>query len=779
MKRSTEMPADQLLSLLGGSLDDLNYGILVTEASPLAAPGPKVVYVNSAVEKLTGYSREELIGQNPRILQGPETDRQVLSEIHRGLKQGKPIRREIINYSKTGEQYWIELDINPLENAQGQITHFLSIQRNITPRKKAEQKFRESTRMNNMLREALNEHCIVAMVNLQGNITFANEKFCQITGYAEQELLGKNPRLVNSGYHPKSFFSHLWKSITTGKVWHDDIQNKNKNGEFYWVSATVFPLINRHGKPSNYLSIQTDITQRKKIEEQVRFQASLLDAAQNAIFVTDANDTITYWNPAAEKIFGWSSDEACGKKSNQLLSTREQDSELIQRGLKEHKGWSSELRYLTKTGQTVIAESRWTLVQDNTGKPIAFLSVNSDITEKKALEDQFYRTQRIESVGRLAGGMAHDLNNVLAPILITTANLKFEKDPDERIQMLKLIESSAQRATSLIKQVLSFSKGTPNEMVHINLPEIIQELTSIISETFPKNIVLKSELENSLWSIRGDVTQVHQVLMNICVNARDAMEQGGEISIGLQNVMLDEAYTALNWEATPGAYILISITDNGSGISQENIQTIFDPFFTTKEHGKGVGIGLATSLSIVRSHKGFINVYSELNKGTTFKVYLPAQAAVEEQQKVQVRDSKLPAGNGETILIVDDETSIRSSASKMMERFGYQVLEAKDGAAAAALYAKNQDQIDLVLTDMSMPIMDGHALILALRAMNPEVKIIASSGLASNGAISKAIGAGVKHFLPKPYTAESLLRQLNEALKSEACSKESEQEEGR
>jgi CheY-like chemotaxis protein len=334
--------------------------------------------------------------------------------------------------------------------------------------------------------------------------------------------------------------------------------------------------------------------------------------------------------------------------------------------------------------------------------------------------------------------------------------------------MLEMIETSAQRATALVRQVLSFSKGSPNEMVHINLPKIIKELTSILNETFPKNIDLKSELENSLWSVRGDVTQIHQVLMNICVNARDAMEQGGEILIDLHNVMLDETYAALNWEATPGAYVVITITDNGSGISQKNIQTIFDPFFTTKEHSKGVGIGLATCLSIVKSHKGFINVYSELNKGTTFKVYLPAQAAKAEQQKVQVRDSKLPAGNGETILMVDDEASIRSSARKMMERFGYQVLEAKDGAEAAAVYAKNQDQIDLVLTDMSMPIMDGHALILAVRSMNPEVKIIASSGLASNGAISKAIGAGVKYFLPKPYTAESLLKQLNEALKSEA-----------
>ncbi len=766
MKSPAKYPSEGLISLLANGLDDLNYGILITEASPLTEPGPKIVYVNAAIEKLTGYSRKELLGNQPRIFQGPETDREVLAEIHQALENLQPIRRELLNYTKSREKYWIELDINPLQDESDQVTHFIAIQRDITHRKNAESEFADSVQMNTMLRDALNQHCIVAITNTHGEITYANEKFCQISGYHQEELIGKNPRSLNSGYHPESFFADLWQTVSEGKVWQNDIRNKNKSGEYYWVHATIFPLLDSQQKPTSFLAIQTEITRRKKAEQQALFQASLLDEAHNAIFVTDVDDVITYWNPAAERIFGWSAEEACGKKSTQLLSTREEDSEVIRQAILKNQGWSNELHYQTKDQKTVIAETRWTMVKGDDGKPIAFLSINSDITEKKTIEAQFYRAQRIESVGRLAGGIAHDLNNVLAPIMITAANLKFEQDPKERAHMLEVIEASALRATSLVKQVLYFSKGVSGERKQIDLKEVIDELVSIIKETFPKNITLAQTIPDDVWFIQGDVTQIHQVLMNMCVNARDAMDAGGQLTIELKNVVLDEMTTTLNWKAEAGAYVVISITDEGSGIPTTEIQTIFDPFYTTKDTGKGAGIGLSTSLSIVKSHHGFINVYSEEQKGTTFKIYFPADASDSEQKQVEIVDSRFPVGNGECVLIVDDESSIRHAAQKMMQRFGYQTMEAENGAAAAAVYAKHQDDIDVVLTDMSMPIMDGHALILSLKAINPEVIIIASSGLTSNASLSRAIGAGVKHFLPKPYTCESLLNRLAEALKS-------------
>jgi CheY-like chemotaxis protein len=292
---------------------------------------------------------------------------------------------------------------------------------------------------------------------------------------------------------------------------------------------------------------------------------------------------------------------------------------------------------------------------------------------------------------------------------------------------------------------------------------LVKDVVKILKDTLPKSVAINYEVPNDLWMISADATQVHQVLMNLCVNARDAMPHGGELTLRAENVTLDNAYARMHIEAKPGHYVMLTVADTGAGITPEVVSRIFEPFFTTKEIGKGTGLGLSTALTIVRSHGGFINVYSEPKKGTQFTVYLPAieSARAERAEKIRV---ELPSGDGELILVVDDEDAIRQITKGTLETFGYRVLVASDGTEAVALYAQNLGEVEAVITDMMMPFMDGPATIRALQKMNPRVRVIAASGLAAADKESEALALGVRMFLPKPYTAEKLLKALAEIL---------------
>src|SRR6185436_18213592 len=368
------------------------------------------------------------------------------------------------------------------------------------------------------------------------------------------------------------------------------------------------------------------------------------------------------------------------------------------------------------------------------------------------------RAQRMESIGTLASGIAHDFNNLLSPILMSIQLLQSKLPDDEGQRLLSMLQVSAERGASLVKQVLSFARGVEGARIILRPRHLVKEIVQILKDTLPKSIEVEFEASEDLSVVAGDATQLHQVLMNFCVNARDAMAGGGKLSIKVGNVQIDYNYARMNLEAKPGRFVAITIADSGVGIPPNIINRIFEPFFTTKEHGKGTGLGLSTALGIVKGHGGFINVYSEPGKGTQFKIYLPAA----ETPFIVHADSSisLPVGHGELILVVDDEIAIREITKGTLETYGYRALTAADGTEAVALYAQNKDEIAVVLTDLMMPYMDGPVTIRALRRINPNVRIIASSGLAEN---SRAI-EDVKLFLPKPYTAERLLNALAEVL---------------
>ena len=508
--------------------------------------------------------------------------------------------------------------------------------------------------------------------------------------------------------------------------------------------------------------------ERQKAEDKIRHQAALLDVTNDAIIVRGLDNQILFWNRGAEQLYGWKKAEALEQDANKLLY-RESSTEFnkIQSSVKEKGEWQGELNQVTKAGKDLVVESRWSLVKDEAENPQSYLVVNTDITEQKQLEAQFLRTQRLESLGTLAGGISHDLNNILTPILgfAKLLPLKLPNVDGQTKEYFKIIETNAQRGSALVKQILTFARGLEGDRGTVQIRHLIAEIKQIIEETFPKVIELEISAPQNLWTVNGDVNQLHQVLMNLAVNARDAMLDGGKLTIKAENFIVDNCYARLHLDVQQGSYVLITVADTGVGISAKIIERIFEPFFTTKEIGHGTGLGLSTVIGIVKSHGGFIDVVSDTkpdSRGTQFKVFLPAS----ETAAITIEETEeLPHGNGELILVVDDETSILEVTKATLETYNYRVLTANDGIDAIAVYAQNINAITLVLMDIMMPSLGGKTAIRTLQKINPKVKIIAASGLVSNHELVAELENSIEAFVAKPYTNDELLRIVYEVIK--------------
>ncbi len=397
------------------------------------------------------------------------------------------------------------------------------------------------------------------------------------------------------------------------------------------------------------------------------------------------------------------------------------------------------------------------------GRAPRFCFVAEDVTDKKQLEQQFLRSQRLESIGTLASGIAHDLNNVLAPILMSLKLFRPRLTDPEDQELLRTIEASAQRGADIVRQVLTFARGVEGERRPLDLNRLVGDLEKIIRDTFPRSVHIETLLAGDLRQPAGDATQVYQVLMNLCVNARDAMPEGGRLMLRAENARLDEQTARFHPEARPGDYVVLSVADTGGGIPSELMARIFDPFFTTKKAGQGTGLGLPTALTIVKSHGGFIHAYSETGRGSEFKVYLPAQASSAVSQAGPATP-EIPRGHGELILVVDDEPTIRQVTRATLIEQGYDAITARDGTEALALFGQMKGRIKLVITDMMMPLMDGSALIRALQELDPGARILAVSGLLDGSAPPQIPRTTQVSFLSKPFTAEKLLLAIDEIL---------------
>jgi PAS domain S-box-containing protein len=504
---------------------------------------------------------------------------------------------------------------------------------------------------------------------------------------------------------------------------------------------------------------------RKQAEEKIVEQATLLDQSHDAILVTDLDGHCTYWNKSAERLYGIPAQEAYGQRADQLLCVERAYFENARMEVSNRGQWKDDACQATVCGKTIVVESRWTLVMDERSQPKSIMVVNTDISEKKQIEAQFLRTQRIESIGKLAGGIAHDLNNVLSPIVMSVELLKLKCDDEHSRRMLSVLEVSAKRGADMVKQILTFSRGVDGERILLQTKHLIKEVAKIVADTFPKNIRIRSDVPDTLWTVLGDATQLHQVFMNLAVNARDAMPTGGTITISADNTVVEPNQEQTHGDTTPGFYVLIKVADTGSGVPPEVLARIFEPFFSTKETGKGTGLGLSTALGIVKNHGGFLRVDTEANKGSEFSVYLPATDAFRTQLTPEPELRSVPTGRGEIILAVDDEAGVLTMIKEVLETYGYRVLSAKDGTEAVATFTAHRDQIRGVLVDMLMPHMDGPATIRVLKKLEPQVNIIAASGLMDSEKVRDATGLDNLAFLMKPFTAERLLNAVHDLLK--------------
>ena len=543
------------------------------------------------------------------------------------------------------------------------------------------------------------------------------------------------------------------------------------NGDQRHLRGVCFPVVLPDGDVQVGM-YATDVTELQTATAKTGLLESALEAAANGVVITDTAGTIEWVNSAFTKITGYSSEEAIGN-TPRILSSGCHPPEFYQdmwSTLLKGEVWNGELKNRRKDGTVYDEQMTITPVRDSAGEIAHYIAIKLDVSDRHELEAKLLRSQRMESIGMLAGGVAHDLNNILAPILMGVEVLRSDAiTKDEKEEFLNTIVTSCERGAGIIRQVLTFARGAEGERVIVQIRHQVKDIVKMARETFPKDIQITMDVASDLWTVLGDPTQLHQVLLNFSVNARDAMPLGGKIDIIGENIELTKPRGYQSFEIPPGNYVRIEVRDSGTGMPKEVLEHIFEPFFTTKEQGKGTGLGLPTVLGIVKSHGGLVEFQSTPGKGTGAIAWLPAS---EVQDNVEpITDSAPPTGHGETILLVDDEPEIRQITQTILEKANYQVMTAEDGAAAVAVFAGHQDEVVLVLTDIMMPVMDGVALTHALQRIDPQVHIVGSTGFAGDGArgdrMEELRQLGVKTVLQKPYTRRQLLNTLAAELKEE------------
>ncbi len=728
----------------------------------------RILEVNDRALEVYGYTPAEIHLLHAPDLRAPaaRADFPALAEQFR--TQGQVVV-ETIHQRKDGSTFPVEVSTRRV--AIDGVIHSLAVIRDITERKRAEEAVRQSEEKYRVLFDGAAEGVAVADQETK-TIQYANPAFCAMFGYGNDELMN----LPLATLHPAESFAQVaagFQAQARGeKSLVDDLPCRRKNGTMFFAEVRAKPAVIA-GRPV-LVGFFTDITERKQAGEALRASEErfrmLAESSLAGIYLFH-NNRFIYVNPAFARIFGYEPAELIGHLGPQDL-THPEDRALVAENIRRRtENNEPQVRYEfrgLRRDQTLVRVEALGARIDYHGQP-AILGTLLDITEKKQLEAQFLRAQRMEGIGALAGGVAHDLNNILAPILMSTSLLRETVTDPESRSMLATMQACAQRGADIIKQLLTFARGRPGARVPLPVRHLMRDMEKIIRETFPRNIQPVIQAPKDLWPVLGDATQIHQALMNLCVNARDAMPDGGRLTVTACNVTLDENAAAAIPDAKAGCYVGVSVTDTGCGISPEHLERIFDPFFTTKDIGKGTGLGLPTVLGIVRGHDGFVRVNSLPGNGTTMEIFL--RASPEASLPIESEaEAPPPRGHGELILVVDDEAGVRSSLQRTLAMHGYRVLTATEGNAALALFARHSAEIQAVLTDMMMPGMEGPALIRSLRYLSPRLPILGMTGLAHRGDVKGVDGLDLPIVLNKPFSSAKLLSVLHKTLAAHSVS---------
>ncbi|MGF1678385.1 MAG: PAS domain S-box protein [Candidatus Methylacidiphilales bacterium] len=591
---------------------------------------------------------------------------------------------------------------------------------------------------------------------------FTSEGSFELTGYLPTDLLDNRTISFLELTHPDDrewarrdvnlALSRRTRFELTYRIIH-----RTKGERWVWERGCgVFV----NGNLSHIEGFISDVTDQQNAYTRLQTQAHLIDQARDAIIVSDGNGYITSWNQGAARLYGYSAREAKGQLMRDLLKTRGDLLDDAVREVRRTGEWTGELVRIGADGRAHTVDSRWTVVLDPEGGGASILTIDTDITERLELEKQFLRAQRMESVGNLAAGIAHDLNNILSPIMMSADLLDDQlTEPNDR-SMVRRIRDGSQRAAHLVQQLLSFSRGLDSSRRPLDLRQHRQILTDMIQDSLPSSVTLDLEIQEDLAPIRANFIQIQQVLLNLCVNARDAMKGKGQLRVFIHQEKRFHVPPGIS----PGKFVVLEVSDNGCGIPEHLRDQIFEPFFSTKSESEGTGLGLTTTVSIVRHHEGFIDLKSSEQVGTTFKVYLPALGMLMEEKISEA--TNLSQGEGHTVLVVDDDPSMRSVISQVLEQHGYQVETAADGKEALEILRVSDRMIDMTLTDLSMPVMDGLSLRSALMELYPSMPVIGMSGFEQSQLTEGDCHpkAEFSAFLFKPFSQQQLLSSLRDHL---------------
>jgi len=723
--------------------------------------------VNQKLCDIVGYSREELLTKTFQDITYPadlEIDlayvRQVLADKIKTYSMEKRYIR------KDGSLVWINLTVSLVRNTAGATDYFISVIEDITSRKQMEVSLKESEERYRYLVENIDE--LICTHDLQGNLLFVSSGPAHLLGSAPGDMVGKNLRSYLAPEVRDQFDEYLATIQRDGRASGLMLVQSSSGEKRLWEYRNK--LHGATGSEPLVLGVARDVTERRQAEEALRESREryqkLFNESKDGVYITGLDGQLLDANEAFYETFGYARDEILGQDIRFTYANPSDRDRFVQ--AIEEQGFLKDFPLVLKRSDGSQMECLLTssVRRAGDGTAIGYQGILRDTTEQRNLQKQLLQAQKMEAIGTLAGGVAHDFNNVLQVALgYSDLILSDEKFPTSYRADLHKIHESARRGADLVQRLLTFSRKVEIKPSPINLNYRITELRKMVERTIPKMIDVQLILSESLASINADPTQIDQVLMNLAVNARDAMPEGGKLIFETANIMLDEEYAKTHLEAKLGPHVLLMVTDTGSGMDQETLEHIFEPFYTTKAVGEGTGLGLAMVHGIVKNHGGHITCYSEPGQGTTFKIYIPALIADEVQEEKDARP--MPRGGSETILLVDDEEIIRDLGSRILSKGGYKVVLASNGKDALKLYQQRRDEISLVILDLIMPEMGGKQCLEALASLDPSVKVVIASGYSPNGPTKKALAAGAKGFVNKPYDIRQVLEVVREVLDKE------------
>lgn len=722
----------------------------------LTAPAGIIYSANRAACKMFQRTEDEicLVGQDGIIDSTDPRSTVALEELDISGK----FFGELTLLRKDGSKFPAEISTVVFRNNRGEVRSSMII-RDITERVRAEDELRK-------LFIAVEQSPVsIFITDTEGKIEYVNSKFTEATGYTQREIFGRNPRVLKSGETNIETYKRFWDTIKSGKEWRGEFHNKRKNGELYWDSVRVSPIIDNNGTITNFLAIQEDITERKKMEKELQESElkyrKFFEEDLTADYIATPEGRILECNPAFMRIFGFNSaEEAKDETMTSLYPTVEQRAQMIRALKRSGKLEYYELDLVRKDGKRIHVVENVIGDYDESGELVQIKGYIFDDTNRKDLERQVIQSQKLESLGTLASGVAHDFNNILG-IILGHASLigALQGDPKKLDMSVDAIRKATNRGASLVKQLLTFARKTESIMQSVQINDVVREISRLLEEAFPKTIVVTMELTPDLPSVIADVTQIHQVLLNLCVNARDAMPKGGTLKL-TTSYLEGEAVTSRFPSAPNGRFVFIRVSDTGMGMTQATKDRIFEPFFTTKDIDKGTGLGLALVHSIVINHSGYIDVDTEQGRGTTFNIILPVQISKREVEDVKEEELQEVAGGSETILIIEDEEKLVELMMQILEKKGYKVYTAMDGLEGIELFAHHRNEIAAIISDLGLPKLGGEDVFKKIHALNPAVKLAIASGYIDPSVKANLRRSGVTQFIEKPYLPQEILKTI-------------------